>query len=186
MPRVVWPLQHGRPIIEVTLTLAQGRQPVVRRVIADTGAGRLRSGSELLLDEHDCLLCGCTPMTSVTLGGAYVGPFPTYALRVAIPALGFSEVVTVVGLPVSPTGFDGIARVTERHRPPPILNIHRPSSISAAKAIAAGKRVGRIDRKATSAVRIDVACPTGTWRIDRVAAGAVGIDERRPVLWGIH
>jgi hypothetical protein len=109
MPRAHWPLSRGRPIIEVTLTLAQGGQPVVRRLIGDTGAGTLYSTSELLLDEQDCLLCGGTPMKAVVLGGAYVGSFPTYALRVAIPALSFNEAVTVVGLPASPAGFDGIA-----------------------------------------------------------------------------
>lgn len=58
MPRAQWPLLRGRPIVELTLTTALGGQQVVRRLIADTGAGSLRSGVELLLDEQDCLLCG--------------------------------------------------------------------------------------------------------------------------------
>ena len=101
MARAQWPLWRGRPIIEVTLTLASGGQQVNRRLIADTGAGSLHSSSDLLLDEHECLLCGGTPMKAVVLGGAYVGAYPTYALQVAIPVLGFNETVSVVGLPAS-------------------------------------------------------------------------------------
>ena len=97
MPSAQWPLSRGRPIIEVTLTLAQGGQPIVRRLIADTGAGTLHSRSELLLDEHDCVLCGGTPMKAVVLGGAYVGSFPAYALQVGIPVLGFNETNSELG-----------------------------------------------------------------------------------------
>ncbi|MGH7140943.1 MAG: hypothetical protein ACREHD_34870, partial [Pirellulales bacterium] len=88
MPRVEWPLRRGRPIIEVTLTLAVGGQQAARRLIADTGAGTLHSTSDFLLDEHDCLLCGATPLKPVKLGGAYVGSYPAYALRIEIPVLG--------------------------------------------------------------------------------------------------
>ena len=109
MPRVQWPLSHGRPIIEAILTLAQGGQQVVRRLIADTGAGSLRSGVELLLDEQDCLVCGGVPLRLAALGGAYVGSYPAYLLPVEIPTLGFSKVIAAVGVPNPPTGFDGIA-----------------------------------------------------------------------------
>jgi hypothetical protein len=51
MPLAPWPLWRGRPIIEVIMTLAQGSQQVVRRLIADTGAGSLRSPSELSIPE---------------------------------------------------------------------------------------------------------------------------------------
>jgi hypothetical protein len=109
MPRATWPLSRGRPIIEATLALAQGGQVVVRRLIADTGAGSSRSGIDILLDEQDCLLCGGTPMKSVILSGAYVGSFPTYALRLAIPHLGVNQTVLAVGLPAPPSTFDSIA-----------------------------------------------------------------------------
>jgi hypothetical protein len=109
MLRAQWPLSRGRPVIEVALILAQGGQQITRRLIADTGVGSLHSAIELLLDEHDCLLCGGTPTKRVVLGGAYVGSYPVYALRISIPALGLDETVSVAGLPASPTGFDGIA-----------------------------------------------------------------------------
>ncbi|HET6882614.1 MAG TPA: hypothetical protein VFI31_20775 [Pirellulales bacterium] len=109
MPRAVWPVSRGRPIIEVVLSVAPGGRPVPRQLIADTGAGTLPSGIELLLDEQDCLTCGGTPMQPIVLGGAYVGSYPTYAIQVGIPALAFNQPVIVVGLPTPPTGFDGIA-----------------------------------------------------------------------------
>ena len=62
MPCAHWPLQLGQPVIEVSLTWAQGGQTVVRRLLADTGAGAAHSVFELLMDERDCLLCGGTPI----------------------------------------------------------------------------------------------------------------------------
>ena len=109
MPQIDWPLQNGRPAIQVILTLAQGGQSIVRNVLADTGAGSLLSGFEVILDEDDCLLCGGNPLQPVTLGGAYVGSFPIYLLPVQIPTLGFSQNVRAVGVPTVPAGFDGIA-----------------------------------------------------------------------------
>lgn len=46
---------------------------------------------------------------AVALGGAYVGSYPTYAVTVAVPALGFQANVAAVGVPSPPPGFDGIA-----------------------------------------------------------------------------
>ena len=109
MPRVVWPLRHDRPCVQVVLTLAQGGQPLLRTLLADTGAGSRTANAELLLDEDDCLLCGGIPLPSVTLGGAYVGSFPVYELPVRIPALGFDHSLRAVGVPSAPVGFDGIA-----------------------------------------------------------------------------
>jgi len=108
MPRVLWPLQHGRPCVQVVLTLALGGQQLVRTLLADTGAGR-RAGFSLLLEEDDCLLCVGHPFNSVTLGGAYAGSFPTYNLRVSLPGLAFAQNLRVVGVPSVPAGFDGIA-----------------------------------------------------------------------------
>lgn len=109
MPTLQWPLRHGRPCIQVVLTLAQGGQPMVRTLLADTGAGSRNSVFELLLDEDDCLLCGGNPDQPVTLGGAYAGSFPTYVLPVQLPELGFARNLRVVGIPSTPRGFDGIA-----------------------------------------------------------------------------
>lgn len=109
MAHFEWPLRNGRPCIEIVLTLAQGAKPEVRRLLADTGAGSLFSGFELILDEHDCLLCGGNPLQDIALGGAYAGTFPIYLLPVQIPALGFFADVCAVGVPSTPAGFDGIA-----------------------------------------------------------------------------
>jgi hypothetical protein len=108
MPRVLWPLQHGRPCMQVVLTLIAGGQPFVRTVLADTGAGSQRAGVDLILSEDDCLLCG-HPMKLIRLGGAYAGSFPTYTLRVQLSALGFDLDLCAVGVPSVPAGFDGIA-----------------------------------------------------------------------------
>jgi|SRR5258708_870960 hypothetical protein len=109
MPRAQWRLHHGRPVIEVTLTLVPSGQQVARRLLADTGAGATIAGFELLLDEQDCLLCGGIPAQGVGLGGAYVGSFPVYLVRVRLPHLGFDQTVPAVGVPTTPKGLDGIA-----------------------------------------------------------------------------
>jgi len=109
MPRVPWPLQHGRPCLEIVLTLAPSGQPFPRMLLADTGAGSQTSGIDLILDEDDCLLCGGLAGYSVSLGGAYVGSFPLYDLSVQIPALGFAKNLRVVGVSSIAAPFDGIA-----------------------------------------------------------------------------
>ncbi len=109
MPRVQWPLRHGRPCVQVVLTLAPGGQAIPRMLLADTGAGSRTAGFELILDEDDCLLCGGFPYLSVVLGGAYAGSFPLYDLPVQLPAIGFDQRVHAVGVPSVPAGFEGIA-----------------------------------------------------------------------------
>ncbi len=109
MPRALWQLHLDQPTVEVNLTLAQGGQTIQRRLLADTGAGTARAGFELLLDEHDCLLAGGSPIQPVTLGGAYTGSFPVYLVRIELPLLGFAQFLPVVGVSQNPQGFDGIA-----------------------------------------------------------------------------
>ena len=109
MPRIQWPLRHGRPYVQVNFTLGQGAQPLVRTLLADTGAGSRRAGFSLILLEQDCLLCGGNPLGRVALGGAYTGSFPTYAVSVQLPALGFAQRLRVVAVPSPPRRFDGIA-----------------------------------------------------------------------------
>src|SRR5436309_12562628 len=108
MQRVEWPLRHGRPCLQVVLTLVAGGQPFPRMLLADTGAGSQSSGIDLILEEDDCLLCGGFALPSVTLGGAFVGSFPVYDLPVHVPALGFAQNLRVVGVPSVPPGFAGI------------------------------------------------------------------------------
>jgi hypothetical protein len=86
-----------------------GGQPQVRTLLADSGAGSLTSGFQLILEEDDCLLCGGFPYPFVNLAGAFVGSFPTYDLSVRLPALGFDQKLRAVGVPSPPAGFDGIA-----------------------------------------------------------------------------
>jgi hypothetical protein len=109
MPRVAWPLRHGRPTIEVVLTQLANRQPLHRCVLADTGAGTIQSRYEFLLEESDCLLCGGQALFATALRGAYAGSFTVYRLRVQIPTLGFDQPVRVVAVPVGLPGFDGLA-----------------------------------------------------------------------------
>ncbi len=109
MAQVQWELHQGKPAVEVLLTLAQGGQAMPRRLLADTGAGSVRSPFELILDEDDCLFSDSTPDRPVSLQGAYQETFPTYWVRVQLPALGFDQIVRVIGVPSPPNGFEGIA-----------------------------------------------------------------------------
>jgi hypothetical protein len=102
-------LRHGRPTVEVILTESANGQPLNRHLLADTGAGTIQSRYELILEESDCVLCGGQPLSAIRLGGAYVGSFTVYRLRVQIPTLGFDQPVRVVGVVVGLPGFDGIA-----------------------------------------------------------------------------
>ncbi|MSQ94305.1 MAG: hypothetical protein EXR98_07085 [Gemmataceae bacterium] len=109
MARAQWPLQHGRPIIEIVLTLAQGAQKVTRRLLADTGAGAMHDPFDIVLDEVDCLMCGGKPSKMVPLGGSYSGTHPIYVIPIGIPSLGFRDSLFAVGVAAPPAGFDGIA-----------------------------------------------------------------------------
>ena len=53
MQRLLWRLHHGRPCVEVTLTLVAGGLPYARVLLADTGAGSRHGPFELILDEDD-------------------------------------------------------------------------------------------------------------------------------------
>jgi hypothetical protein len=108
MPAVQWPLQNDRPVIEIVMS-ASGGQDLVRRLIADTGAGTRQSVFQLLLEEIDCLQSGAILIDHVQLGGAYSGVFPVYLVDVRIPQLSFDDPVPVVGVSQVPPGFDGIA-----------------------------------------------------------------------------
>ncbi|MCI0743153.1 MAG: hypothetical protein L0Y72_29345 [Gemmataceae bacterium] len=109
MPREEWPLRHGRPCVQVVLTLALDGKPLLRTLLADTGAGSQHSAFELILDEDDCLLSGGNPDQPISLGGAYVGSFPSYVVLVQLPALGFAQNLRVDCVPTPPAGFDSIA-----------------------------------------------------------------------------
>jgi hypothetical protein len=69
--------------------LSSGGHDLVRRLIADTGAGTRQSVFQLVLLENDCLQCGGIPMGQVQLGGASSGSFPLYLVEVRIPQLNF-------------------------------------------------------------------------------------------------
>src|SRR5947209_5218386 len=109
MPRIQWPLRHGRPCVEIILVVAATGQLFPRILLADTGSGPRNALFQLVLDESDCLLCGGNPIGTVLLGGAYRGPFTTYGMLVRLPALGFDQGLTVVGVPSPPPRLDGIA-----------------------------------------------------------------------------
>lgn len=109
MPRLEWPLRNGRPSVEIVLSVAPSGKALPRVMLADTGAGTNKRIFDLILEEDTCVLCGGIPGASVTLSGAYVGPFPLYDVAVQIPALAFATNLRVVGVPSAPAGFDGIA-----------------------------------------------------------------------------
>jgi hypothetical protein len=111
MPRIVWPLRYDRPAIEVVLTQAANGQPLLRHLLADSGAGTTQSPYELLLEESDCLLCGgqLLPPPRSSFSGAYSGSITLYLLRVQIPPLGFDQPIHVAAVAVGVSGFDGLA-----------------------------------------------------------------------------
>lgn len=109
MSRAIWPLHQGRPAVQVSLTLALSHQLLPRLLLADSGAGSMRSDFELILAEDDCLLCNGRAGQMIKLGGAYRGTFPVYLLPVQIPLLGVDQIVRAVGVPSPPAGFEGIA-----------------------------------------------------------------------------
>ena len=49
------------------------------------------------INEDDCLFCESTPDPPLSLQGAYPGAYPTYWIRVQIPALGFDQILRVIG-----------------------------------------------------------------------------------------
>jgi len=109
MPHVQWQLRRGRPCLEIVLTQPQGGRPYPRTLLADTGAGSQAVSIDLILDEHDCLLCGVVLYPPIRLGGAYAGSFLVYELRIQIPAFGFDQAARAVGIASTPAGFNGIA-----------------------------------------------------------------------------
>lgn len=104
-----WPLRHGRPIVEITLSLSQDGQQVVRALLADTGAGATHDPFDLVLDEIDCLMCGGRPAMMVPLAGSFAGIHPVYVVPIAIPILNLKQNLFAVGVANPPAGFDGIA-----------------------------------------------------------------------------
>jgi hypothetical protein len=78
-------------------------------LLADTGAGSLRSPFDILLDEDDCLLCDGRVSYTISLHGAYAGTYPVYVIAVEIPLLGLAGDFPAVGVSRTPVGFDGIA-----------------------------------------------------------------------------
>src|SRR5262245_2261804 len=107
MPPVQWPLQNHRPAIEVVLPRKSGE--VVRRLLADTGAGSVQSPFQLVLSELDCRQSRGPRLGQIQLGDAYAGAFLIYSVKIRIPTLSFADTVQVVGVSRVPPGFDGIA-----------------------------------------------------------------------------
>ncbi|NCO35514.1 MAG: hypothetical protein AUJ92_14985 [Armatimonadetes bacterium CG2_30_59_28] len=111
MPRVCWPLSEGRPVVEVSFIPPGNGREAPRVLLADTGAGTRNSAWHIVPSEEDCRRFRFRETPPVRLGGAFVGNFPTYLVRAAIPQLRFSRIVVAVSVPAdgSPPGLDGIA-----------------------------------------------------------------------------
>ena len=81
-------------------------------LLADTGAGGLYAPFELIVRASDCQrYMGLRSSDDVALGGAIIGTYPIYAVRVEIPALSVARRVRVVAVSdtACPAGMDGIA-----------------------------------------------------------------------------
>jgi hypothetical protein len=109
MPRVLWPLRHDQPCVEIVLPLGTSGQEVVRHLLADTGAGTVRAGFELILAEADCLQAGASsrkglpweePSWAPTLCTSSAFGFRVWRLTTASAQL---------GLPALPPALEGLA-----------------------------------------------------------------------------
>jgi hypothetical protein len=109
MPRVLWTLHQDRPSIEITLVPFAGGPKFVRTLLADSGAGNLKSRFHIFLTPADCRLCRGIVSHTVNLSRAYRGPHPVYVVRAEIPALGFRKAIWAVAVDSPPLGFDGSA-----------------------------------------------------------------------------
>jgi hypothetical protein len=108
MPRALWALVGGRPVIDVELRSPEGLT-ATRTLLADTGAGTLRSGFELILTEKDCRTYGDRPSQSISLRGAYEGSYKVYVIHLSIPEIRLARHFRAVGVDAAPPGLDGIA-----------------------------------------------------------------------------
>lgn len=112
MPRVTWLLEHDRPVVHVQCIETVSGQRETRVLLADTGAGGLYAPFELILRASDCQRYrGLRSSADVALGGAIMGTYPIYAVRMEIPALSVARRVRVVAVSdtACPAGMDGIA-----------------------------------------------------------------------------
>jgi hypothetical protein len=95
--------------LEVEVPAPGGGPDLIRRLVADTGAGSGKAIFQLMLAESDCLQAGGILMGKIRLAGAYAGWFPVYLVQIRIPLLKFGEPVPTVGVSHVPQGFDGVA-----------------------------------------------------------------------------
>jgi hypothetical protein len=109
MARMTWPLNRGRPAVEIELVLPDSADAHRRLLLADTGAGPDAAPFELLLDEQDCVNSAHSSGHLVHLSGAFSGEFRCYVVELRVPQLDFTVVTTAVGINRPPEGFDGIA-----------------------------------------------------------------------------
>jgi hypothetical protein len=112
MPRVTWPLEHDRPVVHVQFIETTAGHRETRMLLADTGAGGLYAPFELILRISDCQrYMGLRSSDDVALGGAIIGTYPIYAVRVEIPVLSVARRVRAVAVSdtACPAGMDGIA-----------------------------------------------------------------------------
>jgi hypothetical protein len=112
MPRVIWQLERNRPVVKIQLVATASDPEVTRTLLADTGAGGFNAPFELILSTSDCQrYMGLQSGYEVALGGAIVGAYPIYAIRIEIPMLSWSRRVQAVAVPdtACPAGFDGVA-----------------------------------------------------------------------------
>jgi hypothetical protein len=86
MPRVMWQLERNRPVVKIQLAATASDPEMMRTLLADTGAGGSNAPFELILSANDCQrYMGLRSGYEVALGGAIVGTYPIYALRIEIP-----------------------------------------------------------------------------------------------------
>jgi hypothetical protein len=99
MPRVLWPLLHGRPRIEICLNQYSNGQRLVCDLLADSGAGSQHAAFDVILEESDCLACGGQHAMSVQMRGAFSGMHSIYLVRVKVPQLAFDHQILAVAFP---------------------------------------------------------------------------------------
>ena len=111
MPRFLWPLQNGQPVISIYLRDVETEVLSPRVLLADTGAGDAFTAVELILIQRDGERFGREWLGNAQAGGFVRGNFEIQLVPIVIPALNVARLATALLIPPSelPQGLSGIA-----------------------------------------------------------------------------
>lgn len=111
MPRFLWPLQNGQPVVSLYLRDVETGVLSPRTLLADTGAGDASTSVELILSQRDGEQFGQEWVGIAQAGGFVRGNFEIQLVPITIPVLKVSRLAAALLIPATelPQGLDGIA-----------------------------------------------------------------------------